>query len=194
MDASPPPAGMRPVTCPLQTTSCTGAIRLSSTPEVTWNADQIEKVGIAIKVDDSKKVELPREQHSRVHRLVRSVPWTTRVATRHTRLAISQSYRVAKRDASNFGRCISGVGFQASEISSIGFRRRKLRALDTGAGNHGHWIQALDVAARGPVRSPAPTNVEVTGNADQIERVGITIKVADPRKFGLSHEQHSPGE
>ena len=35
-------------------------------------------------------------------------------------------------------------------------------------------------------------NVEVTGNADQIERVETAFDVNDPGKFELSREQHSP--
>jgi len=62
--------------------------RLSSTPKVTGNADQIGKVQIAIKADDPRKVGLPHEQHSPVHRIVRSAPWIMRVATRQTRLVM----------------------------------------------------------------------------------------------------------
>jgi len=86
--------------------------------------------------------------------VVRSVPWIKRVATRHIRTTIPQSYRVSNPDASNFGRRISGVGNQqhwmrASGIAGDGIRRRKSRALDD--------------AACGSVRSPAPTNVRNHG-------------------------------
>jgi len=115
--------------------------------------------------------------------VVRSVPWIKRVATRDIRTTIPQSYRVSSPEASNFGRRISGVGNQqhwmrASGIAGAGIRRRKSRALDD--------------AACGSIRSPASTNTEVTGNADQIERVETSFDVNDPGKFELSREQHSP--
>ena len=82
--------------------------------------------------------------------VVRSVPWIKRVATRHIRTTIPQSYRVSGPEASNFRRRISGVGNQqhwmrASGLAGAGIRRRKSRALDD--------------AACGSVRSPASTNV-----------------------------------
>ncbi len=121
------------------------------TPKVTWNANQIERVGTAIEVRDPNEGKKSREQHPQVHRLVRSVPWNMRVATRHIPSEIAQSYRVSNPDASNFGRWISGVGnqqhgMQASGVAVAEFTRRDSRALD--------------VAACGPVRSPATTNAE----------------------------------
>jgi len=81
--------------------------------------------------------------------VVRSVPWIKRVATRHIRTTIVQSYRVSSPEASNFGRRISGFGNQqhwmrASGIAGAGIRRRKSRAFDD--------------AACGSVRSPTSTN------------------------------------
>ncbi len=79
---------------------------------------------MASKLDDVTEVELPQEQHTPVHSIVRSVPWVKRVATRYPRSAIPQSYRVTKPDASKFGRRISGVGY----------RYRAPRSLDSGVG------------------------------------------------------------
>lgn len=54
----------------LQPAARCGDFRLR-TPEVTWNADQIKRAGAAIEVRDPDRGELPREQHSHVHRFVR---------------------------------------------------------------------------------------------------------------------------
>jgi len=57
------------------------------TPAITGNADQIERVEITVKVDDPERVELLHEQHSPVHRFVRSALWIARVALCQSRLA-----------------------------------------------------------------------------------------------------------
>lgn len=129
------------------------------TLRITGYAGQIEKVEIASKLDHVKKVELPQEQHTPVHSIVRSVPLVTRVATRYPRSAIPQSYRAAKPDASKF-RCRSsgvgyrcrasrspdsGVGLPQSGIAGVGFERWALRQSIL---NRHQRLRTLDVTRR----------------------------------------------
>jgi len=59
------------------------------TSRFTGSAGQIERVEIAIEVDEPKKVELPHEQHSPVQSIVRSAPWITQEAARQIQLAVA---------------------------------------------------------------------------------------------------------
>jgi len=61
---------------------------MDRTLRITGYAGQIERVEIASKLDDVKTVELPQEQHTPVHSIVRSAPWVSRVATRQEQLAM----------------------------------------------------------------------------------------------------------
>ena len=107
--------------------------------------------------------------------VVRSVPWIKRVATRHIRTTIPQSYRVSSPEASNFGRRISGVGNQqhwmrASGIAGAGIRRQKSRALDD--------------AACGSVQSPASTNASDNHVRGIVAEAG---KMAQPTRRSGEH-------
>ena len=69
------------------------------TPKVTGNANQIADVRIVNRVTEPKKVEVSHEQHSPMHRIVRSVHWIKRATTRCIRSAIPQSYRISHAHA-----------------------------------------------------------------------------------------------